>query len=204
MGFGRGTCSARNKGVKLTLLRKSTNRSGYPGTLGKHWFAILILFVVLLNNSLARAHTEGPMQLAAAPAGPYKITVWTSPDPARVGEIHIALAVTAAEDASPVLDAEVLVTLTLDDAKKQISVPATIDNSENKFLYEAIADVRQDGIYEVALLITGNDGAIGEASFEFEVESASRISWYLIAMVIIILAVLIYWVWIRRTQDEGA
>jgi hypothetical protein len=142
------------------------------------------------------------MQLAAVQAGPYKITAWTSPDPARVGEVHVAVAVTLAEDASPVLDAEVSVILNPLGDGSPISAPATTDNSENKFLYEAIVLTEEGGTYETIISIVGSDGARGDASFELEIESESSINWFLVGSAIIILAALLYLVIKRRASKE--
>ncbi len=163
---------------------------------------VALLVFVLSHNAPVRAHTEGPMQLAAAPAGPYKITVWTSPDPARVGELHVAVAVTLADDASPVLDAEVSVLLNPLGDGSPISALATTDNSVNKFLYEAIVVSKERGTYETIISIVGSDGARGEASFELEIESDSNANWFLVISGIIILAALLYLVMKRRASEE--
>ena len=174
----------------------------------KHLLTSRCLLVVVLlvlthsHNAPVQAHTEGQMQLAAAPAGPYKITVWTSPDPARVGEVHVAVAVTLADDASPVLDAEVSVLLNPLGDGSPISAPATTDKSENKFLYEAIVIVEEGGTYETIISIVGSDGARGEASFELEIESDSNGNWFLVVSAIIILAALLYFVMKRRASVE--
>lgn len=174
----------------------------------KHLLTSRCLLVVVLlvlthtHNAPVQAHTEGQMQLAAAPAGPYKITVWTSPDPARVGEVHVAVAVTLADDASPVLDAEVSVLLNPLGDGSPISAPATTDKSENKFLYEAIVIVEEGGTYETIISIVGSDGARGEASFELEIESDSNGNWFLVVSAIIILAALLYFAMKRRASEE--
>ena len=74
--------------------------------------SLLTLVILLIANNSVFAHVEGKMQLSAADAGPYKVTAWTSPDPAEIGEIHVALSIFRADDASPILDADVNVTMT--------------------------------------------------------------------------------------------
>lgn len=115
------------------------------------------------------AHTAGKMQLSAAPAGPYKMTVWTSPEPATLDELHIALAVVLAEDASPVLDAEVLVQLIPANGSPVLVESATTEDSDNKFLYEAIFEPATPGLYQVDIQVSGIDGATGDASFDLEI-----------------------------------
>lgn len=129
--------------------------------------AMFILMAVIAGP--VEAHTEGKMQLSAAPAGPYKITVWTSPDPATPDELHVALAVVLAEDASPVLDAEVSVELIPADGGPGLVETATTKGSENKFLYEAIFQPPNPGLYQVDIQVSGADGVTGNTSFDLEI-----------------------------------
>lgn len=154
-----------------------------PFLLGRHilrWNTILIvwsiLFLIAVLTDPVGAHTAGKMQLSAAPAGPYKMTVWTSPEPATLDELHIALAVVLAEDASPVLDAEVLVQLIPADGSLVLEEPATTEDSENKFLYEAIFEPATPGLYQVDIQISGIDGATGNASFDLEIVGDSGLN----------------------------
>jgi len=50
-----------------------------------------------------------------------------------------------------------------------ISAPATTENSENRFLYEAEFDLKQSGSYLATVYVSGDQGT-GEASFEFIAE----------------------------------
>ncbi|HCB48063.1 MAG TPA: hypothetical protein DEP47_00715 [Chloroflexi bacterium] len=154
-----------------------------PFLLGRHnlrWNTILIvwsiLFLIAVLTDPVGAHTAGKMQLSAAPAGPYKMTVWTSPEPATLDELHIALAVVLAEDASPVLDAEVLVQLIPADGSLVLEEPATTEDSENKFLYEAIFEPATPGLYQVDIQVSGTDGATGNTSFDLEIVDDSGLN----------------------------
>ena len=175
----------------------------FPKKSVRYLFVTFAVSAVFLWKGGVGAHTEGPMQLASVPAGPFKITVWSSPDPAVVGEIHIALAVTLAEDASPVLDADVQVTFKPENEGPSISAQATTENSENKFLYEAVTEIIESGYYEVVISLDAAEGT-GEASFELEVESDSGINWYLIAAAVVIIVGLIYWGWRQRAASYDA
>jgi hypothetical protein len=64
----------------------------------------------------AQAHGGGVPQLTNAPAGPYRVSAWTQPDPPRAGTLHLSIAVSApqpgaaeAEAGDVVLDAAVRV-----------------------------------------------------------------------------------------------
>lgn len=129
--------------------------------------------LIFLAAQTAFAHTEGKLQLAAVTAGPYQLSVWTSPDPAEVGEVHVAVSVVLAEDASPVLDATVLVQMTELDSGTMLASSATTEESENKFLYEAVLTPDIPGTYQVEVSVADNAERSGEASFELMVEGTS-------------------------------
>ncbi len=162
-------------------------------------FLLLHLFAV----PHVSAHTAGRMQLSAEEAGPYRLTVWTSPEPVTEGELHIALAVVLAEDASPVLDAAVTVILTPEGGEERLSEAASTENSENKFLYEAIFDISETGAYQVDLQVIGADGSRGETSFNLEVESGSSFNWlYIIPVAMVLGATLLLFLALRSRSAE--
>ncbi len=140
------------------------------------------------------------MQLASAPAGPYKLTVWTWPDPARRGEVHISIALILAEDASPVLDANVHVDMKSSSGDVTLSAPATTENSENKFLYEVVMDVPKSGSYEITIAAVGSDNSGGEVTFQLDVVSEKTINWLLILPIATVVAGVIYWLIRKRRR----
>lgn len=166
----------------------------------------LISLALLITLSLTilpvAAHTEGKMQLAAESAGPYKLTVWTSPDPAEVGELHVAVSVVLAEDASPVLDADVQVQLIHASGQPALSQPASTEDSENKFLYEAIFQTDESGAYDVTVTVNGTDGAVGSAAFPLELTGGGGFNiLYLIPIGLALAAVLVFFLTRRPGRD---
>jgi len=149
--------------------------------------------VLLVTFQPASAHTEGKMQLSAEPAGPFKMTVFSSPDPATIGDIHIAALIFVAEDARPVLDADVLVTVTpVDGGGPSQKSQAVQGDSENKLLFEAIIDVSTPGLYLVSIAVEDADGQSGQASFELGVSSDEGFNWiYLIPVIVVVLVVVV-------------
>jgi hypothetical protein len=186
---------------KMTTGQSSSRRS----PLVPAWPVLLLALAFLASFRLAAAHTDGKMQLASADAGPYRLTVWTSPDPAKVGELHVATAVVLAYDASPVLDASVLVEMTpIEGGGPALSGPASTEDSENKFLYEAVLRPERDGRYEVRVTVTGSDGSGGEAAFQLEVEPAGGASWtLLIALGVVAIAGGAY-IYMKRSRSPKA
>jgi hypothetical protein len=146
------------------------------------------------------------MQLASAPAGPYKLTVWTSPEPANVGELHVAMAVVLAEDASPVFDADVFVELeALEGAAQKISAQATAEDVANKFLREAIFDLTTAGPYLATITVNGVDGATGSASFEIEIVEDNGLNWPLILLGLVLAVGVALLIWrVQRARSTPA
>lgn len=164
---------------------------------------VMIGFLLLGLPGAVQAHTEGKMQLAAVPAGPYQLTAWTSPDPARVGELHVATTVLLAEDASPVLDANVIVEVEPQQGSAPaLSSAATTADSSNKFLYEAVFETEDDGFYQILITVTGVNGAEGQASFDLEILPAPGFNWlYLLPVGLALAAVVLLWL-ARRTPTH--
>ena len=79
--------------------------------------ARFLLFLLFLSFvSPVEGHGGGTPRLVNEPDGPYWLSVWTSPDPARAEEpLHVTVGVTepgsGREAGPPVLGAEVSVTL---------------------------------------------------------------------------------------------
>jgi hypothetical protein len=160
------------------------------------WLAGVVLLLISLPAGSAAAHTGGKMQLASEAAGPYKLTVWTSPEPASVGELHVAVAVVLAEDASPVLDAGVFVQLeSLEDAALTIAAEATAEDATNKFLREAIFELTSAGSYLATITINGVDGASGSATFDIQVAETAGLSWPLLLLGLILAAGVVVLIW---------
>ena len=90
---------------------------------GRGPFRLTVVLMVLLGLALAApagvvwAHGGGVPRLTNVEAGPYWVSVWTQPDPLRVGGAHFTIAVSepaAATDGRqeagpPILDAKVQV-----------------------------------------------------------------------------------------------
>lgn len=166
-------------------------------------YICFLVMLLLANFQPALAHTEGKMQLSAEPAGPFKMTVFTSPDPAVAGEIHVAALIFLAEDASPLLDANVLVEAKpLEDNGSIHSSPAVLGEAENKLLFEAILDISNPGRYLVTVSVEEGDGQSGEASFELDVTSGGGFNWLYLIPVILIGLVVVVWVLYRKNRQR--
>ena len=70
---------------------------------------VAIVASILLPLTPAEAH-GGKLQRELASAGPYLVSVWTQPDPARVGGLDLSTAILRSDTRAPVPDAAMRVT----------------------------------------------------------------------------------------------
>jgi hypothetical protein len=159
----------------------------------------LLLFLVLtvaLPTGVVSAHGGGVEQLANAEAGPYWVSVWTQPDPLRVGTAHITVAVsdppptsgaqtadsgrTYREAGPPVLDATVQVAFKpLEHSGETLIALAAHEDAANKLFYEADVELPETGHWRVDITVEGPAGT-GSASFETQVFPPSTFDWTLV------------------------
>lgn len=175
-------------------------------------FAVALTLALILGipADVARAHGGGVPQLTNADAGPYWVSVWTQPDPLRVGRSHITVAIsepTAAEGdrreaGSPVLDAAVQVQFKLlDGAGEALMVAATHEGAANKLFYEADLELPETGQWQVVVTVEGPDGA-GSASFETQVAPPRPFDWTLIGGLGLVALVAVWMVQRYRGRRE--
>ena len=118
-------------------------------------FAAAICFLLLLPASI---RADGGALQFTKKAGPYTVTLFTAPVPMRVGSCDLSVMVQRSDDLSPVLDAQVDVSVTKRDV--EITAPATRENATNKLLYAGNVDFPASGRWKVQVLIKN---AAGEA-----------------------------------------
>ncbi len=138
------------------------------------------------------AHGGGEIQLANAPIGPYKMTLWLNPpNPQAQQTTHITVGLAEPPNDAPMLDAAVQIDI-IDTASGALilTTPATTEASINKLFYETDFTLPNPGIYEVNTRVVAPEGQ-GAASFSMEVTPASRTNWLLIGFTGLGLVVLI-------------
>ena len=132
------------------------------------------------------------------------MTVFTSPDPAVVGDIHVAALIFTAEDASPVLDANVTIKMeSVDGSGTPQFAPATLGDAENKLLFEVIINVEDPGAYIVTITAEDSEGGSGEASFEIEVESEGGFNWLYLIPLLAVLLIVALWMYQRSRRSKS-
>lgn len=132
----------------------------------------LLLLLVCAPAGTALAHGGGTPQLVQAPSGPYQLYAWTNPDPARVGVLHVTVALVEPATQQPVMNAAVDVLADASQDGQSVSAPATHENAVVKTYYEADLDLPSAGPWQIT--ITHNDDAgSGSASFSLDVQPAA-------------------------------
>jgi hypothetical protein len=188
--------------------------SGYWRRFNVLELGVLGLFLFLSLNvvfptSLAWAHGGGVPQLTNAEAGPYWVSVWTQPDPLRVGEAHITVAVSEPGDlaggirepGAPVLNAAVqLLFEPVDGPGEARTVTATHEGAANRLYYEADMELTETGRWNVAISIDGPSGT-GETGFDAQVSPPRAFNWaYVIGLGLA--GVVVVGV-VQRFRDQG-
>lgn len=140
----------------------------------------LLALATLVSAAPAQAHGGGTPQLVQAPAGAYEIYTWTNPDPARVGVVHVTVALVEPATQQPVLNTAVQVLAQLADSGQEAAAPATHDNATIRTYYEADLELPSAGRWQIT--VAHSDAAnSGSASFDLEVQPAA-FNWRPIAM----------------------
>ncbi len=153
-----------------------------PGPIVWPLAQLLCLLFLAASASWVEAHGGGTPQLVNEPGGPYWLSVWTSPDPARAEKLlHLTVGVTepgsGREAGAPVLGADVRVSLSpADGAGPAISEAAT--TGANRLLYEADVTLPEPGLWTVQVDADGPEGS-ASVSFDLEVAEPGGANWLL-------------------------
>ena len=165
------------------------------------WYAICVLLLLLVAQPVG-AHGGGILQIASQPAGPYIVSVWTSPARLEAGEIaHITVGV-AGEDEAPILDAAVLVELASLETEAVWSAAATTEQATNKLFYEADMQLPENGRYTITIHVTGSQGQ-GDARFAVEILPKRQNNWISVSFIGLglILSLLMFRFWGKQPTN---
>ncbi|MXY91864.1 MAG: hypothetical protein F4047_04855 [Caldilineaceae bacterium SB0670_bin_27] len=134
---------------------------------------LLLLSGILLPAPLLAHGGVGVQHLNNVPAGPFRVYVWSDPEPPQVGEYHVTVALTENMEGDstglaggPVLDAVVTVELTHEESGETLSARATHDDALNKLFYEASFEPARQGNWSVRVSILPPGCATAQGSSE--------------------------------------
>ena len=167
------------------------------------WFIslFLLLAVALTWTGSIAAHGGGDLIARSVPVGPYFASVWVNPpDPRAQERIHFTIGLASPDDGSPVLDADIQVTMQEQSSGETVvRAPATTEQSVNKLFYETDIEVPAAGEYETEFHIRGTEGE-GTVSLLMEVQAPTKVNWLMIGLAGLGLVVVIGW-W--RSRQAG-
>ena len=163
---------------------------------------ILIVLCLLFGGTLL--HGDGGRIRIHQQAGPFVVTLFTSPDPLSTGRADFSVAVERSDAPGLVEDADVTLVLTAPHAPagEQIIIPATRQSATSRFLKAANIDLPQDGTWRVRVLVSsGNQAAECSTLIEVRPRPAFRteLFWQIVAVP---LAIILYLLHRRRTVSK--
>ncbi|GIV70369.1 MAG: hypothetical protein KatS3mg048_3231 [Caldilinea sp.] len=173
------------------------------GSLGQVHRIVLMLasvwLMVAVSVTPAAAHGGGTPQVVDAPAGPYRLFAWTTPDPWRAGEVaHITVAVTrvdAAGQVFPIANAQVMIRLTSEAQPEQtLTLPAQPVSAVATGFYELDHKFPGDGLWRIEVEARGAEG-VGVVAFTMAVEPAASAPWLLWAGATLAAVVIAFGLW---------
>lgn len=144
---------------------------------GHQLLCLLMVATVLAGLLVAgpvAAHGGGTPRLVNEPAGNYLVSVWTAPNPLRIGQVHITIALSEPTDeglpGEPLLGAAVRVMMEPQDIPdaQPVGGLATHEQSVNRLFYEIDLEVPVEGLWRVTLLLDGPAGR-GQISFDLQI-----------------------------------
>jgi hypothetical protein len=122
--------------------------------------AIAMLFIAVASDAaIPRAQAHGAVAQFTREAGPFVVTVFTTPSPLQAGPVDISLLIQSRENQQPVLDCVALIQLRKDDATT-VHSEATHEAAENKLLYQAQVKVPESGVWQLEVAITHESDSV--------------------------------------------
>ncbi len=169
---------------------------------------IALLTVLLLSTGLTSVVAHGigtPVQLNV-PSGPYLLSIWTDPEPLRVNETHVTVAVMNPETQTPIItgvQATVQLQSPTDPTVTRMAVTSP-DNTDNKFLYAtAFSDLSEPGLWQGVISVTGPAGPGEDVRFEIDVLPPQPFNWLWAGIFGLIVLVLGWLVWSWRSNKPN-
>lgn len=162
------------------------------------------LLAIAWISGLIRAHADGGAVQFEKTAGPFVITVFTTPSPLRAGPVDLSLMVQSRENQQPVLDCQALVQLHKEGAMS-IRYEATHEAAQNKLLYAAPVDVPEPGLWELEVAIEHGDDSINVAG-EITVAPANPVLlvyWRSLALPPLFISLFAVNQWLKRRSAKG-
>lgn len=112
---------------------------------------LLAPVLLLICTNLLKADS-GVMQFRKE-AGPFLVTLFSSPSPLRAGPADLSVLVESAQTRTPILDAAVSLHLR-SESGREADAGATHEQATNKLLYAALPTIPGPGTWEVQVMVS--------------------------------------------------
>lgn len=165
---------------------------------------IFLLFAALILAQATAFADGGTVQLRKE-AGPFVVTVFTSPAPLSAGPVDISVLLQKRNGLEPVLDADVSILLRSDASGADIRTRPTRQQAQNKLLYAAPVTLEEPGKWQLAVTILRN-GERTDATGTIEVAPAPEMAasyWSYIAFPPLIVALFVARERLIRRKPKG-
>jgi hypothetical protein len=164
----------------------------------------MLLIAIACFARMIQAHADGGAVQFERAAGPFVITVFTTPSPLRAGPVDISLMVQDRDSQQPVLDCQALVQLRKEGATS-IRSEATHEAAQNKLLYAAQVKVPESGLWELEVAIQRGDDSINVVG---EIIVASSVPvllvyWRSLALPPLFISLFAVNQWLKRRSGKG-
>jgi hypothetical protein len=162
-----------------------------------HGFAALscLATIIFADGGTLQFHKE---------AGPFDVTLFSSPTPLRAGRADLSVMVQKTADRSSVQDAKVMLRLKKSERGnvEEVIAPATQANATNKLLYAANVNLPSAGTWRVEVEVSAN-GVAASASGELTVlppQAPAATYWGYFALVPFVILLFVFNRWLKRTR----
>lgn len=129
--------------------------------------------------------------------GEFTVSVWTDPEPLRVGTVHVTVAIARGNEA--ILNQAVRVEA--DGERGRVEAAATHDNSANKFLYEADMEIGRSGAHQFTVTINDIPDTL-QFTATVEGESVTQSPLIIGGAIFLVAIVAMAGLWRGRTTSE--
>ena len=161
----------------------------------------IMVLLIFFSAKQGQAHGIGTPVEINVPSGPYLLSIWTDPDPLRVDETHVTVAVMKPETQEPIVagvDVFVQLQSSTDPVVTRTAV-ASPDNSANRLLYAAIfTNLPEPGLWQGVVSVVGSDGSGEDIPFSVEVLPPQPINWLQYGIIGLLILMFGWFIWSAR------
>jgi hypothetical protein len=164
----------------------------------------MLLIALAEFVGIRRVYADGGVVQFEKSAGPFVITVFTTPAPLRAGPVDISLMVQSRENRQPVLDCQVFAQLHKEGAMS-VRSEATHEAARNKLLYAAQMNIPEPGLWEIEVIIRQGDDSTHLAG-ELSVAPSNPVLlvyWRSLALPPLFISLFAVNQWLKRRSANG-